>query len=111
MLQCYVQIKEGEKTAMEDLNNIEISEGTYGATIIADKKIINNNRLKWHNENYEEFGERYITLKEIYQQLAAQGIDGVIYVWQETPLSGTIYQCSNYEKGLWQKHGTTRGYA
>lgn len=70
-------------------------------------KTIDNNTLKWH----KEFGEKYITLGEIYRQLLERGYTGIIYVWEETPLEGTIYQCSNYEQGQWKEHGKTKGYA
>lgn len=61
--------------------------------------------LKWHKE---ADSNGYLTLDEIRKQLAT---DELITVVVETPLSGVIYQCSNYASGVWVEHGTTKGYA
>ena len=81
----------------------------YGIEIKIGDRIINNDELKWHTHK----GEGYLTLQEIYEQIKAKGYDGVIYVWEEQPLEGTIYMCENYGEGEgeWVEHGTTRGYA
>ena len=96
---------------MDNIDNVEVHQGQYFVMIIVNEKTIDANTLKWHEENYEEFGERYITLGEIYRQLLKKGYTGTIYVWEETPLEGTIYQCGNYEQGQWMEHGKTKGYA
>ncbi len=72
--------------------------------IIADQKIINQDELLWHEDSY-------LTLQEIYQQLKSNGYEGVFYVWIESAMRGTIYQCNNYKPGLWFVHGHTKGYA
>lgn len=97
---------------MENLNDISVSEGLHNVIILLDSKrrVLDNNELKWREVNYEGYGEREITLKEIYQQLKEKGYQGVIYVWEESPTNGIIYMCGNYRDGEWIKHGTTRGY-
>ena len=98
-----------------DEATISDAAGVYGIKIIVSlglqKRILDNNRLKWHIRKGAGWEERYLTLKEIYRQLEAKGYSGVIYVWEEGPLKGTIYMCGNYRQGQWVKHGTTRGYA
>lgn len=100
----------------DNLDNTTINEGIHNVIILLisldlKRHILDNNELRWQKEDYVENGERYITLREIYQQLKKKGHEGIIYVWEETPLSGTIYLCGNYEEGQWVEHGTTRGYA
>lgn len=97
---------------MNTIGNEKVFEGMHNVTILVGFKycVLDNDELKWH-KLHKNSKERYLTLKEIYQQLKEKGYEGVIYVWIETPLGGTIYQCGNYEEGQWIKHGNTRGYA
>ena len=67
-------------------------------------------KLDWHVENSGEMGEiRYLTLKEIWQQL--KSYKKPITVVISYPSSGVIYQCGNYVEEKWVKYGETRGYA
>jgi hypothetical protein len=93
---------------MDDIGNLSICEGMHIVTIIVGGKVIDNDTLSWHKKGSEE---RHITLKEIYEQFSKQGSEDVIYVMEEAPLRGMIYQCGNHEQGLWEEHGTTKGYA
>ncbi|QXJ59389.1 hypothetical protein J9537_00950 [Enterococcus raffinosus] len=61
-------------------------------------------RVDYPNETGEP-----ITLDDVYK--CYKHHEGLIYVFCDGGLRGTIYRCNNYEKGLWQKYATTQGYA
>lgn len=73
--------------------------------IIVGQKFVPLDQLDWHSGPH---GSNFLTLNEISQQL---DVHEVIYVWVESGLRGTIYQCNNYSDGAWYKHGTTKGFA
>lgn len=103
-----------KKLNRSDLNEVTVRDGSCSiVTILIEKgckKIIfDKNKLKWHRHKEDRY-EKHLTLKEIYLQLKAKGYKDIIYVWEETPLRGTIYMCGNYEEGQWVKHGVTRGF-
>ncbi len=97
----------------EELSRTVISDGAgvTGIKIILKDRIINNGKLLWHETKDADIEEKHLTLKEIYWQLKAKGYNGIIYVWEEDAIEGTIYVCGNHGEGLWEEHGTTRGYA
>lgn len=67
-------------------------------------------KLDWHVKNNEYMGEiRYLTLKEIWQQLKCYKKPITVVI--SSPLHGVIYQCGNYVEEKWVKYGETRGYA
>lgn len=71
---------------------------------------IDPTQLCW-NEDSER--GKYLTLNQIRDQVRAlEDCPSVLYVWEESGLSGNIYQTGNNpEKDVWEKHGTTKGYA
>jgi hypothetical protein len=85
-----------------------VYQGGYFVRTIVGERIIPNENLRWNNPD-EEFG--WLTLNEIKAQLEEMGIDGVIYVWEDTPLRGTIYQYGNYHPKTWVEYGHTKGFA
>jgi hypothetical protein len=92
------------------MNDTKIRFGMYYVIIIVGHgKIVPNNDLKW-NLVCEETGEYGLTLGEISDQLIKLGHEGAFCVWEEKPLSGTIYIYGNHSE-QWQVHGTTKGYA
>ena len=82
--------------------------GCYFVRIIVGERIVPNESLRW-NDPEEEFG--WLTLNEIRDQLEDMGIENVIYVWEDTPLRGTIYQYGNYNPKTWEEYGQTKGFA
>ncbi|WP_315069168.1 hypothetical protein, partial [uncultured Clostridium sp.] len=86
-----------------------IVDGPNQVRIIVNNIILDNDSLSWHNENYELYDERYLSLSEISNQVLKVYKDCVLYVWEESPSEGYIYQYGNYKKKQWLKHGTTRG--
>lgn len=93
------------------MDNLIIHEGLNHVVIIIDDVIVDNNILSWHEEDYSEHGERYISLNEISEQLLKIYEEDVIYVWEEKPSEGLIYQYGNSTIRKWQEHGRTKGYA
>lgn len=90
---------------MKDMGKVTIDMYGYDVKIIVNDRIIDNSSLKWRET---ELGETELTLDEISKQL---NVEGVIYVWVEGGLKGTIYQYNNYCDGKWYEHGTTKGFA
>lgn len=97
----------------QDLNREIVHDGICSnvTILLGDKNRLDNSLLKWHKEGKDEFRDSYLSLQEIYEQIKAMGYQGVIYVWEDTPLEGRIYMCGNYEEGQWILHGKTSGYA
>lgn len=89
---------------MKDVGETVVNDTFEDVRIIVGDRIIDNDELEWREI---EDGGRELTLNEIYNQIRTP----LIYVWVETGLSGTIYECGNYEDGKWYEHGTTKGYA
>jgi hypothetical protein len=90
---------------MEDISKTRIYRATNHVRILVWDELIPLETFAWHDE--EDLGG-WITLEEISSKLKDVG---VIHVWEEGPMYGTIYQCGNYNPGEWLKHGTTKGYA
>ena len=98
--------------------NTEISKrdlsGTVGAVYIGGVTNLQKitNRLDWHTKMAEDiYKEESLTLDEIYEQVKKRFYCRIITVIEESPLSGRIYQCGNYEDGKWVQYGELRGYA
>ena len=90
----------------------DISGVTIIATSNGKNELVDPLKLTWHIMEFTEVDkEERLTLKEISQQLLRLGYKSVLYVWEETPLEGTIYQYGNYEDRSWVIHGTTKGFA
>lgn len=83
-------------------------QGMSFVRIIVDEKIIPNDTFDWHDD--DEYGG-WITLEEISERLKQLGFPPVYYVWEDTPLRGTIYQYGNYHPERWEEYGSTRGFA
>lgn len=87
------------------INNLKILI-TMGEEI----KNINTSQLSWKNSNSDE--GKYLTLKEISDQVFIMHERGVLYVWIENPSNGVIYQYGNHnDYPHWELHGKTKGYA
>ncbi len=117
------------KEQQTDLNDVGFYEfDTVNAVAVylggfTDLKKIND-KLVWNNDKKaaEMFGlteAKHLTLKEIYEQIKkifgaehnGRTLTPVITVITDGPLEGTIYTCNNHGEGIWEKTGTTRGYA
>ncbi len=68
-------------------------------------------QLEWHVEESSETDVESLTLDEIYHQCRDKFGLSIITVFVDSPLSGRIYQCNNYDNGLWVQYGELRGYA
>ncbi|MGK5512344.1 hypothetical protein [Brevibacillus formosus] len=93
---------------MEDMSGTRVYEGDSIVRIIAGDKLISNDMFEWNG--VDEFGG-WITLGEISRRLRQLGYEDVYYVWEDTPLRGTIYQYGNYRPECWEEYGKTKGYA
>lgn len=94
---------------MENISETRIDLASGIVRIIVNDVMVPDEKFKWNDP--EEYGG-WLTLGEILEQL--KGMDfsgGVIYVWEDTPLRGTIYQCGNYEPDTWYEYGKTKGFA
>lgn len=80
----------------------------YSIRIIVDQRIVPNDVFHWNDEN--EYGG-WITLSEISERLSRLDYPPPYYVWEDTPLRGTIYQFGNYYPEKWQEYGNTKGFA
>ena len=56
-----------------------------------------------------ELTDGQFTLGDVYKKY--ESFESLIYVVYEGGLSGTIYRCNNYGKGIWQEYAKTQGYA
>lgn len=84
--------------------------GVYIGGVTALKAV--TGELIWRKTGEGEYSTEYLTLGEIYEQLERMyGPHVIITVFTETALHGNVYQCGNYERGLWVRHGNTDGYA
>lgn len=102
-----------------DWNDMEITKsdgvddaGVYIGGVTELENITDS--LAWRKVSVPEHGyyAECLTLREIYEQVSSShNVSPIITVFQDSPLSGEIYQCGNYEDGKWVKHGTTKGYA
>lgn len=96
---------------MENFNDLEVCKFDIGGTTAtyvytgSFRNLEKVDDLKWR----EVDGEEILSLKEIYEQLKDKC--RMITVFVDSPLHGEIYQCGNYDDGLWVLHGNTKGYA
>lgn len=90
---------------MKNIGETTIDLMGHGVKIIVEDRIIDNNELKWRNEDN---GGIELTLNEIADQINTQSI---IYVWIELALRGEIFLYNNESNYKWHEHGTTKGYA
>lgn len=114
----FTDLSDAQAYLQEKVNNISVSEDLSGATVgiykggfVSGMERINSEVFKWSDN--DKYGKS-ITLNEIYKQAAAIGLvkeRETLTVFHTTPLNGTIYQCGNYNKGMWVEVGTTKGYA
>ena len=114
----FTDLSDAQAYLQEKVNNISVSEDLSGAAVgiykggfASGMERIDNNVFKWSDN--DKYGKS-ITLNEIYRQAVAIGLvkeREPLTVFHTTPLSGTIYQCGNYNKGMWVEVGTTKGYA
>lgn len=87
-----------------------IYEGTFDNLTPFNKEL-----LTWHKD--EEFSKvtgvdmSYLTLAEISKQLEEMLYKGMLIIFVNNPLQGTIYQMGNYGNYEWSIAGTLRGYA
>lgn len=77
--------------------------------IIVGNTIIPHDTLSWHVLD-DFYVYRWLTLREISDQLKDIYSDAVVYVWSDSPLYGKIYRYGNYIPHTWEKYGETRGY-
>ena len=111
------RVTEYPRTYWNDLKIIREDSVNGAAVYLGSVTELQNitDRLCWKKEECSEYGyfAEYLTLREIYEQVKEwyPAKRPIITVFQEDPLSGTIYQCGNYEDGRWVNHGTTKGYA
>ena len=75
---------------------------------------LSNDSFDWHLYDKNDISDKYLSLKEIYEQAVKQHIikyTDLMTVFHIQPLKGSIYTCGNYESGNWHLNGTTKGYA
>ena len=118
-----VYSREQHMKEKDDIGEMIVSrdDGVYSTFIFTTGedilKPISLDVFHWHKSDPDDddFGCKFLTLREIAQQweMKHEGQERrVLYVWEESPTHGTIYQYGNYPENLaWVKHGKTKGYA
>lgn len=118
----FTELKDAQEYLQKLVNETAVSEdpsgdivGIYKGSFVQGMEQLDKDSFDW-TVDCEYMGTecRHITLNEIYRQAVEKGyIKGreMLTVFHTSPLSGAIYQCGNYDKGMWVEVGTTKGYA
>lgn len=94
----------------EEVSKLRISLlGGFTRIITGVEEFVEPSKLQWNKD--EELEDEWLTLEEIATQLKAMGHANPYYVWHDTPLAGWIFLYGNYSPEVWERYGTTKGFA